>query len=52
MITTETNIHLQPGDKVKAYLSKRRAAVLHRSNCSNLKNIAEMFPEKIIDASW
>ena len=42
----------QPGDKVKAYLSKRRAAVLHRTSCSNLKEIAEKFPEKIIDASW
>jgi len=42
----------QPGDKVKAYLSKHRAAVLHRSSCSNLKKFAEKFPKKIIDASW
>jgi guanosine-3',5'-bis(diphosphate) 3'-pyrophosphohydrolase len=42
----------QPGDKVKAYLSQRRAAVLHRTSCSNFKKIAEKFPEKIIDASW
>lgn len=42
----------QPGDKVKAYLSKYRAAVLHRTSCSNFKKIAEKFPEKIIDASW
>jgi GTP diphosphokinase / guanosine-3',5'-bis(diphosphate) 3'-diphosphatase len=42
----------QPGDKVKAYLSKHRTAVLHRTSCSNLKKIAEKFPEKIIDASW
>jgi len=42
----------QPGDKAKAYLSQRRAAVLHRTTCSNLKRIAEKFPEKIIDATW
>lgn len=42
----------QPGEKVKAYLSQRRAAVLHRTSCSNFKKIAEKFPEKIIDASW
>ncbi len=42
----------QPGDKVKAYLSKQRAAVLHRTSCSNFKKIAEKFPEKIMDASW
>ena len=42
----------QPGDKVKAYITKYRAAVLHRTSCSNFKKIAENFPEKIIDASW
>jgi len=42
----------QPGDKVNAYLAKNRAAVLHRTSCSNFKKIAEKFPEKIIDASW
>jgi len=42
----------QPGDKVKAYLARNRAAVLHRTSCSNFKKIAEKFPEKIIDASW
>jgi GTP pyrophosphokinase len=42
----------QPGDKVKAYLSQRRAAVLHKTNCENFKRISEKFPDKIIDASW
>jgi RelA/SpoT family (p)ppGpp synthetase len=42
----------QPGNKVKAYLSQHRAAVLHRTSCSNFKKIAEKYPEKIIDASW
>ena len=42
----------QPGEKVKAYLSRNRAAVLHRTSCSNFQKIIEKFPEKIIDASW
>jgi len=42
----------QPGDKVKAFIAKNRAAVLHRSSCSNFKKIAEKFPDKIVDADW
>jgi len=42
----------QPGDKVKAYIAKNRATVLHRISCQNLKKITEKYPEKIIDASW
>ena len=42
----------QPGDKVKAYLAKHRATVLHKSYCSNFKKILEKLPDRIIDASW
>lgn len=42
----------QSGDKVGAYLAQNRAAVLHRTSCSNFKKILEKFPEKVIDASW
>lgn len=42
----------QPGDKVMAYITQRRAAVLHRTSCENFKKITEKFPEKIIEASW
>jgi GTP pyrophosphokinase len=42
----------KPGDKVKAYISKHHAAVLHRTSCENFKKIAEKFPEKIVNASW
>ncbi len=42
----------QPGDKVKAYLAKHRATILHKSSCDNFKKILEKFPERIIDASW
>lgn len=41
-----------PGEKVKAYISKNRAAVLHRTSCPIFKKIVEKFPDKIIDASW
>jgi len=42
----------QPGDRVKAYLTKYRAAVLHKASCRNFQRLAEKFPQKIIDASW
>ncbi|MFH1968460.1 MAG: HD domain-containing protein [bacterium] len=42
----------QPGDKVKAYITQHRAAVMHRTSCENFKKISENFPEKIVDASW
>lgn len=42
----------QPGDKVQAYLTKYRAAVLHKTSCNNFQKLAEKFPEKIINASW
>jgi len=42
----------EPGDKVKAYLTKQRSAVLHRTSCKNFIKLAEKFPERIVDASW
>lgn len=42
----------KPGDYVKAYITKFRATVLHKTNCENLRKLSEKFPEKIIDASW
>ena len=39
-------------DQVKAYLTKYRAAVLHKTSCVNLQKLAKKFPEKIIDATW
>jgi len=40
------------GDTSKAYITKNRAAVLHKITCPNLKKLSEKFPERIIDASW
>jgi (p)ppGpp synthase/HD superfamily hydrolase len=42
----------QPGDKVGAYITKYRAAVLHQTKCKNFKEFSEKFPDKIIQASW
>jgi guanosine-3',5'-bis(diphosphate) 3'-pyrophosphohydrolase len=42
----------EAGDMVKAYISKHRAAVLHKTSCKFLQDISKKFPEKIIDASW
>jgi len=42
----------KPGDKVKAYIAKNRATVLHGLSCRHLKEIVEKFPDKVVDASW
>ena len=41
-----------PGDHVQAYLTKFRAAVLHKTSCENFQKLAKKFPDKIINASW
>ncbi len=40
------------GDEVKAYLSKHRSAVLHKTSCKDFKKLAAKSPEKIVDAYW
>lgn len=40
------------GDEVKAYLSKYRAAVLHKVSCKEFQKLAKKFPDKVIDAEW
>jgi RelA/SpoT family (p)ppGpp synthetase len=42
----------KPGDEVRAYITKFRATVLHKTSCENLRRLSEKFPEKIIDANW
>jgi len=42
----------EPGDNVIAYISKYRAAVLHKRSCKNFKKLAEKNPERIIEAHW
>jgi len=42
----------EPSDKVQAYLTKYRAAVLHKTSCKNFQELAKKFPEKVIPAEW
>lgn len=42
----------QAGDPAKAYITRYRAAVLHKNSCKNLERLSKLFPEKIIDATW
>ncbi len=42
----------EPGNEVAAYLTKYRAAVLHKISCPNFQKLAQKFPDKIITASW
>jgi GTP pyrophosphokinase len=42
----------QPGDKIKAFISKEKGASIHKVNCENLKKLQKKWPQKIIDASW
>lgn len=42
----------KPGDAAKAYLTKYRAAMLHKVSCDNFQKVSQKYPEKIIEASW
>ncbi len=42
----------QPGDEIKAFLSKEKGASIHKINCENLKKLQKKWPQKIIDANW
>lgn len=42
----------QPGDDVKAYITKYRAAVLHKTSCKNFQRLAKKFPNKVVKAHW
>jgi len=41
-----------PGDKVRAYLSKYRAAVLHKISCKDFQRLAKNSPDKVLEAHW
>lgn len=40
------------GDQAKAYITRHRAAVLHKISCMNLQKLSKNFPEKVVEASW
>ena len=42
----------QTGDKIKAYITKDRGAIVHKADCREMKEIQKKWPQKIIDATW
>ncbi len=52
MVTIAKCCDPKPGDPSRAYLSKYRAAVLHKTSCKFLQEISQKFPQRVIDASW
>ena len=41
-----------PGDKIYAFISIHKGAVIHRKACPNTKNIFENYPYRILKAKW
>jgi GTP pyrophosphokinase len=41
-----------PGDSIVGYITVGRGASIHRSDCSQLLQLAEQEPERIIEVSW
>ena len=42
----------QPGQAIKAYITKNRGTAIHKANCENLIRVQKKWPQKIIEASW
>ncbi len=42
----------QPGDEIKAYITKNRGASVHKVNCRNIIIAQKKWPRKIVEASW
>lgn len=43
--------HPIPGDQIVGFISTEKGLVIHRSSCSNVKNIKN-HPEKCLDVNW
>ncbi len=39
-------------DEIKAYITKYRGAVLHKTSCKNFQRLSKKFPERVFKASW
>ncbi len=42
----------QPGDKIKAYITREHGASVHKVGCKNLEKVQKKWPQKIIEAQW
>jgi len=41
-----------PGEKIYAYITKNRGAIVHRASCGAIKEIRRKSPERLINAVW
>lgn len=41
-----------PGDDILGYITKGRGVSIHRKDCSNLQNLVEEDPQKVVDVAW
>ena len=41
-----------PGDDILGYITKGRGVSIHRRDCSNLQNLIEEDPQKVVDVAW
>lgn len=44
--------HPRPGDAVRAFITRGQGLRLHKADCSNLKHLAEQYPERVLAVDW
>ena len=44
--------HPVPGDQIVGYVAVGRGITVHRKDCNALKQMAERYPERIMEVSW
>ncbi len=41
-----------PGDEIVGFVTQGRGISIHRADCEKLRRIQELFPERVVDATW
>jgi GTP pyrophosphokinase len=41
-----------PPDPIEGYVTRGKGVAVHRSDCSNLRHMAQVHPERLIDVTW
>ncbi len=44
--------HPLPGDGIIGYITQGRGIAVHRDDCEQFKNLQEIHPERVVDATW
>lgn len=44
--------HPVPGDEIAGFITQGRGVSIHRADCSNLQNLKELHPKRIMDVTW